>query len=266
MDGNKIRKRSESFGDHYSQATLFWNSIADWEKEHIVAAFRFELGKVDHVHIREGVVRNLNQVDHDLAVMVAEGVGVEPPAEAAVPNHGHGSPALSQGHDPVRSVATRKIAILAADGVDAAQVEGVRAALTPEGAVCEVLAARDGAVQGEGGEQVPVTAGAPRRRSRRPVTQVRRRRDGAGDGHGDAALPGGSHPTGRGHGGTAGSEKDPRRHGLVDGQVPAGVGLVSRRRVHPRRPPGLLRVAVADRRGGRHLLPPAGAAHRGGLA
>ncbi|GAA4232274.1 catalase [Streptosporangium album] len=157
VEGHKIRKRSESFADHYSQATLFWNSMADWEKEHIVAAFRFELGKVNHTHVREGVIRNLNNVDHDLAVLVSEGVGVEPPAEPATPNHGHGSPALSQAHDPARSVATRKIAILAADGVDAAQVEAVRAALTTMGAVCEVLAARDGAVQGEGGEQVAVT-------------------------------------------------------------------------------------------------------------
>ncbi|MGV9770425.1 catalase [Streptosporangium sp. NPDC003464] len=157
VDGDKIRKRSASFADHYSQATLFWNSMAGWEKAHIVAAFRFELGKVAHIHVREGVVRNLNHVDHDLAVLVAEGVGVAPPAGPAVPNHGHASPALSQDHARVESVATRKIAILAADGVDAAQVEGVQAALTVMGAICEVLAARDGAVRGEDGEQVPVT-------------------------------------------------------------------------------------------------------------
>ncbi|MFJ2033052.1 hypothetical protein [Streptosporangium sp. NPDC087985] len=41
--------------------------------------------------------RNLNHVDHALAVLVAEGVGVEPPAEA---------PALSQDHDPVQSTDT----------------------------------------------------------------------------------------------------------------------------------------------------------------
>ena len=47
IDGQKIRERSESFRDHFSQATLFWNSQSDAEKEHIVLAFRFELGKVD---------------------------------------------------------------------------------------------------------------------------------------------------------------------------------------------------------------------------
>ena len=46
IDGQKIRERSESFRDHFSQATLFWNSQSDAEKDHIVLAFRFELGKV----------------------------------------------------------------------------------------------------------------------------------------------------------------------------------------------------------------------------
>jgi catalase len=35
VDGAKIRSRSESFSDHFSQATQFWNSMADWEQQHI---------------------------------------------------------------------------------------------------------------------------------------------------------------------------------------------------------------------------------------
>ena len=46
LDGHKVRARSESFFDHFSQATLFWNSQSDPEKDHIVQAFCFELGKV----------------------------------------------------------------------------------------------------------------------------------------------------------------------------------------------------------------------------
>ena len=34
--GTKIRARSESFNDHYSQAKLFWNSMSHVEKEHII--------------------------------------------------------------------------------------------------------------------------------------------------------------------------------------------------------------------------------------
>ncbi|WP_433236469.1 catalase-related domain-containing protein [Streptosporangium sp. CA-135522] len=58
----------------YSRATLFGNSMSGWEKEHVVAAFRFELGKAAHAHVREGVIHDLDHVDHDLAVLVAEAV------------------------------------------------------------------------------------------------------------------------------------------------------------------------------------------------
>jgi catalase len=129
--------------------------MADWEKKHIVEAFRFELGKVEHHHVREGVIENLNHVDHDLAVRVAEGVGVRPPEKAATQNHGRSSPALSQA-DTAHSVATRKIAILAADGVRADDVAEARRALTEKGAVCEVLGPRDGALSDTGGGTVKV--------------------------------------------------------------------------------------------------------------
>jgi len=158
--GRKIRKRSDSFADHYSQATLFWNSMADWEKKHIVAAFRFELGKVEHQHVREGVVENLNHVDHTLAVAVAEGVGVEPPEKAVTDNHGRGSPALSQANT-AHSPATRKIAILVADGVNADDVEVTWDGLRDLGAQPEILAPRDGTVRAADGAAVQVTRSLP---------------------------------------------------------------------------------------------------------
>lgn len=52
VEGHKIRARSESFNDHYSQATLFWNSMTEPEKKHIVKAAHFELGKVMSKEIR----------------------------------------------------------------------------------------------------------------------------------------------------------------------------------------------------------------------
>ena len=45
MESPKIRRRSPSFDDHFSQATLFWNSQSPAEKEHIIAAFQFELSQ-----------------------------------------------------------------------------------------------------------------------------------------------------------------------------------------------------------------------------
>lgn len=158
VEGAKISKRSESFQDHYSQATLFWNSMAQWEKDHIIAAFEFELGKVEHAHIREGVVEHLNHVDHNLAVSVAAGIGVTPPAETARANHGKNSPALSQANSIKDTIATRHVAVLVADGVDSGEVDQIKRELTRRGAKPHVLSLRDGSVRAEGSGNVEVDA------------------------------------------------------------------------------------------------------------
>jgi catalase len=75
VEGRKVRARSEKFRDFFSQAKLFWNSMSDAEKRHILRAFRFELGKVLDMGIRAQVVDLINNVDGDLAVAVAEGIG-----------------------------------------------------------------------------------------------------------------------------------------------------------------------------------------------
>jgi catalase len=150
VDGETIRRRSPSFQDHWSHATLFWNSMSDWEREHIVAAFRFELGKCETREVRARVVEQLNEVDHELAVAVAQGVGVPVPDHETRPNHGRSSPVLSQAHQP-GGVATRKVAVLAADGVDASTLQPVLDRLRAQGMVCEVLAPEDRELRTAGG-------------------------------------------------------------------------------------------------------------------
>ncbi|HLI58590.1 MAG TPA: catalase [Solirubrobacteraceae bacterium] len=152
VDGQKVRRRSNSFQDHFSQATLFWNSMSDWEQQHIIDAFTFELGKVDHDHIREGVIGHLAQINGRLASEVAGNVGVAaPPADGHFPSET--SPALSQAQQP-RSLATRKIAVLAADGVDARSLQPVLDALREQGAKCELLGPRDGTLTTDGDDSV----------------------------------------------------------------------------------------------------------------
>ncbi|WP_037255888.1 catalase [Kibdelosporangium aridum] len=147
VEGAKIRERSDSFKDFYSQATLFYNSMTPPEKEHIVAAFRFELGKVEHVEIRAAVVDHLNRVDHELATQVAQGIGVPAPEHEVTPNHGRSSPALSQLVSAVASAKTRKVAVLVADGVDGVGTRRLVSALKEAGAIPELLAPTDGMVR-----------------------------------------------------------------------------------------------------------------------
>ena len=79
VEGKKIRARSEKFKDFYSQAKLFWNSMSEPEKKHIIEAFHFEIGKVNDKNIRKAIVDMFNNVDGDLAIEIAKGVGVPAP-------------------------------------------------------------------------------------------------------------------------------------------------------------------------------------------
>ena len=53
VTGAKQRSAPVSFEDHFSQATLFWMSMTDIERTHIVEAFTFELGKCYEQAIKE---------------------------------------------------------------------------------------------------------------------------------------------------------------------------------------------------------------------
>ena len=79
IDAKKVRARSESFNDHYSQPALFYRSLTDWEKDHVADAYTFELGKCTYDHIKERMLYIINNIDEDLASKVAEGLGMEIP-------------------------------------------------------------------------------------------------------------------------------------------------------------------------------------------
>ena len=79
---HKVRGKAERFADHYTQATLFWNSQTDVEKQHIINAFRFELSRVQTPAVRERMVSGLMNVDAELATAVATGLGIREHARA----------------------------------------------------------------------------------------------------------------------------------------------------------------------------------------
>jgi catalase len=163
VEGHKIRARSGSFADHFSQATLFYNSLSQPEREHLVAALEFELGKVEREEIRERVVNKvLVNIDRDMAVRVANAVGVAPPKLGKQPESKPvskltASPALSQLNTPHDSIMTRKVAVLVADGFAGRELSQVRKTLEGLGAIVEVVGPTLGPVaSADGGEEKPV--------------------------------------------------------------------------------------------------------------
>ena len=158
VEEDKVRAKGERFAEHYAQATLFWNSQTAVEKAHILRGFRFELTKVQVQAVRQRVVAMLANVDAQLANTLADSLGMshqEPLPKAtqkSVKPEVQKSAALSVfAHPGDGNIATRRIAIMVADGVDANAATALHKALTEQGAVPRYLGARLGQVQSEGG-------------------------------------------------------------------------------------------------------------------
>jgi catalase len=176
VDARKVRARSKSFFDHFSQARLFFNSQSDPEKNHLVDALTFELGKVRSVEIRERMLGILSQIDKGLAAEVAYGLGLHVPQNPAEPMNMSfpadadpadyqsvqvegsllKSEALSMANTVKDTIKSRKIAILAADGVDEQSLNVVKNALLDGGAMVEIIAPKLGFLTSANDEKIEI--------------------------------------------------------------------------------------------------------------
>lgn len=160
---DKVRGKPEKFADHYSQATLFWKSQTPIEQQHIVSAFRFELTKVQVPAIRERTISMLLNVATELASAVADGLGIRLPApqprvlEKPVKPEVIESPALSLFSRPGSgTVATRKVAFLACDGMSGSTARKVHEALYAAGAAPQFIAESLGEVITSDGKPIKI--------------------------------------------------------------------------------------------------------------
>ncbi len=158
---DKVRGKPEKFAEHYAQATLFYNSQTAIEKAHILRGFRFELTRVRVPAIRQRVVSMLANVDLGLAKALAAELGMElpKPMPRAIKNppapEVKVSPALSLMALPGNgSIATRRVAILVADGVDGEAAQALHEGLAEQGAVPRYVGIRLGSVQTEAGDSL----------------------------------------------------------------------------------------------------------------
>lgn len=177
IDGNKIRTRSDSFRDHFTQAALFFNSQSDYEQTHIVNALSFELGKVETNAIRERVVYLLNQIDNKLSRKVADNLGISIPEKLDLPmNMGYPADANSDDYQPIPkkdakvkkseilsmantvkdTIKTRQIAFLVADGFNANDVKIMKNALEKQGAQAKIIGLKSKTVKDADGNEMKV--------------------------------------------------------------------------------------------------------------
>ncbi|TYS45878.1 catalase [Bacillus infantis] len=153
VEGRKVRARSDSFKDHFSQAKLFWNSMSGPEKQHIIDAFSFELGKVKSKSIQQQVVDMFANVDLEMTREFAKNIGAVPPEEGGSPVT-KSSPALSQ-EKTKKLPATRKVGVIAADGFNG-EIMKVLEALKAEGIMPVIISSRLGMIKGSDGSELEV--------------------------------------------------------------------------------------------------------------
>ncbi|KAI0768579.1 catalase [Trametes elegans] len=150
----KQRLRSAKFQEHYKQAQLFYNSLTEYEKAHLVSAFSFELSHCDDPVVYQTYTKLLNNIDFNLAKQVAINVGGVVPEKPVRENPGHASSKLSQlafvPKEP--TIKSRRIAFLLADGFNLGEVEALRAAFKAGGATTWIIGPRRGTVYPAGEE------------------------------------------------------------------------------------------------------------------
>ncbi len=178
IDAHKVRARSESFNDHFSQARMFYESQTDVEKRHISKALTFEIGKVETMEIRVRMLGLLAQVNTDLAADVANALGLKVPMDVELPmNKGVSPEADPKANEPRKvkdkvktydtlsmlkspryepSVETRKVAIVCSDGATEASVMALKASLKKEGVTAKIVAPHLGFITTDAGGELPV--------------------------------------------------------------------------------------------------------------
>lgn len=155
VEGQKLRIRAESFGDHYSQPRMFWRSQTGNEQAHIASAFVFELSKVGLDHVRLRVLAHLRNIDEGLAARVAKGLALDLP-DAAPPFRDpvelDPSDALSIQKNWHETLEGRKVGILFDEGSDKARLDAVAKAIRDAGGTPFTVAPKVGGIKLKGGE------------------------------------------------------------------------------------------------------------------
>jgi catalase len=169
IEGPKVRHRSETFADHFSQARQFFESQTTPEQNHIVAALVFELSKVETPAVREAVISQLANIKAELASRVANGLGLKETvhaARAARPTRTDLPPssALSILANAQKTLKGRRVGVLVDDGSDAGLVAAVTEAVEKHGGQAAIVSLKVGGAEASDGHVIPADfqlAGGP---------------------------------------------------------------------------------------------------------
>ncbi|WP_174612949.1 catalase [Virgibacillus ihumii] len=154
VEGRKIRARSDSFNDYFTQPRIFWNSASPVEKQHLIKALSYQIGRVKSESVRQQSVNLLINVDKEMASIVADSAGVEQPSGTHV-QVSTSFPSLSQANTPF-SASTQKVGILIGDGFNDEEVTNTLDTLNQNGVFVDIISEKLGTVTGTNGTTLKV--------------------------------------------------------------------------------------------------------------
>ncbi len=155
VQGAKVRRAPESFSDHFSQPRMFWLSMTPVEREHIIEAYTFELGKCYEQAIKERQLLALANIDPELCSRVAQGLGLPAPEPTIPLADVEPSPTLSQ-LGQTWPTDGRLIGIVADELSDLEGVQELRIAVDAAGMTPLVIAPHGGMLTNGAGIEFPV--------------------------------------------------------------------------------------------------------------
>ncbi|KAI4710497.1 hypothetical protein J4E89_004952 [Alternaria sp. Ai002NY15] len=127
--GKLVRAVSSTFADVWSQPRLFFNSLLPVEQQFVINAMRFETSQLKSEVVKNNVLIQLNRISHDIAVRVAEALGMTAPEADDTYYHDNKTIGVSASGEPLLKLDGLKVGYLTSAGSSDDNVKALKSAL-----------------------------------------------------------------------------------------------------------------------------------------
>ncbi|KAF2876338.1 catalase-like domain-containing protein [Massariosphaeria phaeospora] len=114
VSGKLLRTVSATFADVWTQPRLFFNSLLPVEQQFVINAIRFETSNLKSSVVKNNVLIQLNRVSHDIAVRVADALGLSAPEADPTYYHDNTTMGVSVAKDKLLKLDGLKVGYLTA--------------------------------------------------------------------------------------------------------------------------------------------------------
>ena len=127
--GKIVRSVSSTFADVWSQPRLFFNSLLPVEQQFVVNAMRFETSQLKSDVVKNNVLIQLNRISHDIAVRVAEALGMTAPEADDTYYHDNKTIGVSASGEPLLKLDGLKVGYLTTASSSGENAQAMKSAL-----------------------------------------------------------------------------------------------------------------------------------------